>query len=270
MIKTGVIGFPIEHSKSPLIHGYWLKKYSISGSYDKFAIEPSHLKEGVQRLVDAGLSGFNVTIPHKQTIMDLCCSLTESAQKIGAVNMVSVREDRTLEGDNTDSFGFAQNVRETLPDFDLIGKTALVLGAGGAARAVIDALYTLGASRIAVVNRTAEKAQELARSFSCEAGEWDLRNDLVGRVDFIVNTTSLGMKGQAPLEIDLSAAHENVAVADIVYAPLETELLRQASGRGLQTITGIGMLLHQARPAFAKWFGVMPDVDAELQKLVLG
>lgn len=269
MIKAGVIGFPIEHSKSPLIHGHWLKKYDISGSYERFAIAPDCLKEGVSGLVDAGVIGFNVTIPHKESIMDLCCTLTDSAQKIGAVNMVTILGDGTLEGNNTDSYGFAQNVRENLPGYNLSGKTALVLGAGGAARAVIDALYSLGAARVIVTNRTLQKARDVARAFSCEAEIWSYRHDLVREADFIVNTTSLGMSGYEPLEIDLSSARADAVVADIIYAPLETLLIQQAAGRGLRTVTGIGMLLHQARPAFASWFGVMPEVDAELQRLVL-
>lgn len=273
--KAGVIGYPIAHSKSPLIHDYWIKQHGLNASYEAIDIPPPNLEERVHDLVDQGYRGFNVTIPHKQAIMMLCDDVDTLAEKVGAVNTVIVKEDGSLFGTNTDVFGFVENLRSAAQGFGygwtIAGGPALVLGAGGAARAAVQGLINEGVPEIFVANRTFDKAKDL-ESMSplvVKAVEWDKRDIVAGRVNFIVNTTSLGMTGQEPLEIDLSGCHEDAVVHDIVYAPLYTDLLKQARAHDLRIVTGIGMLLHQARPAFHAWFGVMPDVTETLEDLVL-
>ena len=269
MIKAGVIGHPIAHSKSPLIHGYWLKKFGIDGEYMAYDVPPDNLVAGVNRLVQAGLRGFNVTLPHKQTIMDLCSDISEDAQKIGAVNTVVIDDHGQLHGRNTDAFGFIQNLDETIPDFDWSNRETVVIGAGGAARAVLYALSIKGVQDITLTNRTQESANFLASGYGAKVTAWDQRQKAIQGSDLIINTTSLGMKGQPPLEIDLSGITDQAVVYDIVYAPLYTPLLCAARDQGAQFVTGIGMLLHQARPAFAAWFSQYPEVTPELEKLVL-
>lgn len=270
MKRAGVIGYPIAHSKSPIIHGYWLETLGIDGRYDRFAIEPERLADGVAALVASGVCGFNVTIPHKQKIMDLCSEVSDTAQQIGAVNTVTVLPDGRLSGDNTDAFGFRANLVAAVDPAALArAGSALVLGAGGAARAIVYALRSLGLSEIIVVNRTKERADELALALGATSDFWGNRSRLVATCDVIVNTTSLGMAGQEPLELDLAGAQPSAIVADIVYTPLETPLLADARARGLCAVEGAGMLLHQARPGFERWFGVLPDVDAELERRLL-
>ncbi len=270
MKRAGVIGYPIAHSKSPIIHGYWLETLGIEGRYDRYAIEPDQLADGVAALVRDGVCGFNVTIPHKLAIMDLCSDISETAQKIGAVNTVTVLEDGRLSGDNTDAFGFRANLESSVDTAVLsMARTALVLGAGGAARAIVYALSSMGISKIVVVNRTFDRAAELASSLGALAAPWEMRTSIVRDADLIVNTTSLGMTGQPVLDLDLSSAKAGAIVADIVYTPLETPLLRAARDKGLVVVEGAGMLLHQARPGFERWFGVRPDVDGELERRLL-
>lgn len=269
-MKAGVIGHPITHSKSPIIHQYWLDEYHISGSYEAIDIAPDNLAAEIQRLMAEGYSGFNVTVPHKQAVMALCDGLDETAQKIGAVNVVVIR-NKKLFGQNTDAFGFIQNIMTSQPDFSCDGKTAFILGAGGAARAVIYGLLQAGISRIKIANRTIEKAEEL-KEFApdkIDIIDWEDRSKALMDVDLLVNTTSLGMMGKPILEIDLSALPTGALVNDIVYAPLMTDLLVAAEKRGNKIVTGIGMLLHQARPAFAAWTGTMPEVTKELEAQVL-
>ena len=269
-IKTAVIGHPIAHSKSPLIHGEWLREYGLEGSYEAIDIEPDALVEGVRALVERGYGGFNVTAPHKITIMALCDEVDERVRKIGAVNTVSIREGK-LYGTNTDAFGFAQNILSAgLDGWSFKDGAAVVLGAGGAARAVLYALLEEGAPSIILLNRTREKAEELAKMDAhIQVEDWDKRNEALEAANLIVNTTSLGMEGKPPLEIDLSLAPTKALVTDVVYAPLMTDLLEQAQKRGLRVVTGIGMLLHQARPGFELWNDVAPEVTPELQKKVL-
>ncbi len=268
-VKTGVIGHPISHSKSPMIHGYWIEKYVLSGSYDAIDIAPDQLKQGVLNLIDQGYSGFNVTVPHKVAMMDICDELSDGARMIGAVNTVEVRGSK-LYGSNTDGFGFIQNIKTYAPkDWSFDGK-AVVLGAGGAALAVVHALLEEGASEVLILNRTREKADALCAKFGGKpvSGDWSERNNLIQDANLIVNTTSLGMAGQPPLEIDLNGMR-NALVNDIVYAPLMTDLLIQAEQNDLSIVTGIGMLLHQARPGFELWHGIMPYVTKDLEDLVL-
>lgn len=270
-IKTGVIGHPIAHSKSPLIHRYWIVKYGLSGSYEAIDIAPNQLKQGIQDLIKQGYGGFNVTIPHKETIIDLCDEVYDAAAFLGAVNTVTIKDGK-LHGSNTDILGFAGNLKRHTPDRCLIQhKKVLILGAGGAALAAAYSLLGQGVTEILICNRTQEKAERLAQKFENKPKTiaWQERNDAVSQADLIVNTTSLGMKGQPPLEIDLSAARRGTVIYDIVYAPLMTDLLIQAQKCNLPIITGIGMLLHQARPGFKAWHDIMPDVSPELEKLVL-
>ena len=272
-IKVAVIGHPISHSKSPIIHQYWIEKYGLKGTYDAIAIAPENLKQGVQTLIDEGYAGFNVTIPHKEEIMKLCDTLDQSAEICGAVNTVVI-DDGKLHGFNTDGFGFIANILNAYPDFKFEQGPAFVIGAGGAARAIVSALIGHRAPEVIIANRTKEKAEIIAKEIGLgtdlgEVIDWDDRNDALQWANLVVNTTSLGMKAQPPLGISLDKLSDDALVTDIVYSPLETELLNTAAALGNPTVTGIGMLLHQARPAFHKWFGVMPDVDEELEALVL-
>lgn len=272
-VKTGLIGHPVGHSKSPLIHAHWIAQYGLRGSYEAIDVDPESLPRAVSDLVRTGYAGFNVTIPHKTAVRTLCATLDESALRIGAVNTVVIGADGALHGKNTDSFGFAENLRAHAPDFDVKAGPALVLGAGGAARAVVDALLQNGCPEIFICNRTREHAQSLARESRSPgrviAAGWDVREGLLEQAALLVNATSLGMKGQTPLDLPLDRLPESALVTDIVYTPLETELLCRARRRGNRIVTGIGMLLHQARPAFAAWHGIMPDVSQDLMQKVL-
>lgn len=269
-VKTGLIGHPVSHSKSPAIHNYWIQKYGLSGEFKAIDIPSDNLRSGVQKLVDEGYAGFNVTTPHKQDIFDLCDEVDDTAKAIRAVNTVIIKNGK-LSGTNTDAYGFWQNVVESGNKPDFSKGPCVVLGAGGAARAVIHALIGAGADKIIVTNRTGDKARDI-RSMDnkiLRLAEWEHRSDILKGASFVVNTTSSGMTGKDPLQIDLSQLPQHAVVADIVYAPLMTDLLSAAKGRGNPIVTGIGMLLHQARPAFEKWHGVLPDVTQELQDIVL-
>ena len=270
-VKTSVIGHPISHSKSPLIHNYWIRKYALKGTYEAIDIPCENLKNGLQELIDQGYTGFNLTIPHKELVIPLCAEIDEIARSIGAVNTVIVEKGQ-LKGTNTDAFGFIENIRQDSPDFDFTAGQAAVLGAGGAARAVIYGLLEAGTPEIILLNRTREKAEKLIALSGDPSRirvlDWENRDQHMQEVGLLINTTALGMTGQPPLELDLSHLPPEALVNDIVYAPLHTGLLKQAKERGNPVVTGIGMLLHQARPAFEKWFGILPTVDEELQKLV--
>lgn len=271
VIKTALIGHPVNHSKSPLIHTHWMAQHDITGTYEAIDIEASDLKDRVLDLVDEEYRGFNVTVPHKQSIFDLCDEVDDAAKIIGAVNTVLIDNGRLL-GSNTDAFGFMQNVKETVgaPNFER--GPCVVLGAGGAARAVVYALAMEGAHEIIIANRTFERAKELCaiNDSIMRPVEWESRNDVLLTASVLVNTTSSGMSGKDPLEIDLSLLPSDAIVNDIVYAPLMTDLLVAAKTRGNPYVTGIGMLLHQARLAFETWHGVLPNVDEALEKKVLG
>ena len=270
-IKTAVIGHPIAHSKSPLIHSEWLREHGVEGSYEAIDIEPDALVEGVRALVERGYAGFNITLPHKVAIMALCDEVDETARAIGAVNTVTIRDGK-LYGTNTDAFGFAKNILSAgLDGWSFKDGAAVVLGAGGAARAIIYALLKEGAPSIILLNRTREKAEELAgMDTKIQVEDWDKRNQALENANLVVNTTSLGMESKPSLDIDLSLAPAGALVTDIVYEPLMTDLLKQADTRGLRVVTGIGMLLHQARLGFELWNSVMPEVTPELEKKVLG
>jgi shikimate dehydrogenase len=264
---AGVLGWPVAHSRSPRLHGLWLQRHGIDGAYLPLPVAPEQFETAVRGLVALGFRGANVTIPHKEAAFALCDEVTETARRMGAVNTL-VFEDGRIRGDNTDGFGFLENIRQTLPGWQAAAGPAVLLGAGGAARAIAVALLEAGCPRVTLVNRTRARAETLAEAIGGPVEVAEVPP--LGSAALLVNTTSLGMAGQPPLEIDLSPLSGEAVVADIVYVPLETALLRQARVRGLRMVGGLGMLLHQARPGFAAWFGVEPVVDAELAEFVGG
>lgn len=275
MLKAAVIGWPIEHSKSPIIHGYWLEHYGINGRYEKIAVEPDTLQQRFQEFVQAGYRGWNVTLPHKEDAYALMDHLDDTARRMKAVNTVVVGKNGALIGYNTDGYGFITNLIETCPEWRAEACTALVLGAGGAARAAVDALVQKSVPKIYIMNRTRAKAEAFVHDFATETTEiivadWDDYAFPFSDVTLLVNTTSLGMTGQPALFLDVvSGLPDSAIVYDLVYVPLYTDLLTQAKARGLQCVTGIGMLLHQAVPGFEHWFGTKPDMtDALVQKLI--
>jgi shikimate dehydrogenase len=257
---AGVIGWPVSHSRSPLLHNFWLRRHGIDGAYVPLPVAPDAFATALRGLRDAGFAGANVTIPHKEAAGGLCDTLDASARRAGAVNTLVFSAAGVL-GSNTDGYGFIANlaahgVAATGP--------ALLLGAGGAARAIAAALLDAGAE-VAITNRTAARAEKLAGALpGLRVVAWEDRARAVAGAALLVNTTSLGMAGQAPLEMDLQHAPAALVVADIVYAPLQTKLLAEACARGLKTVPGLGMLVHQAVPGFAAWFGVRPEVDEQV------
>ena len=269
--KAGVIGFPIHHSKSPIIHNYWLKKYGIPSEYNAFEIRPEELKKFIFSLKEQGLAGINVTVPHKVAVMKLMDELSDAAKKAGAVNTVVVRKDGTLLGHNTDGLGFLANIQEKKENFDIKQKPVVILGTGGAARGICAALVLAGVPEIRLVYRTKEKAENLASSVggNFRLIEWSKKETALKGAGLFANATTLGMNGFDPLEIDLSDLDTSAIVADAVYSPLKTKLLKQAAEKGHITADGLGMLLHQACPAFQAWFGIMPEITPELRELVL-
>jgi shikimate dehydrogenase len=267
--RAGVVGWPIEHSRSPMIHGYWLKELKIKGSYEKFAVRPGEFLEFASRIRDGELVGVNVTVPHKEAAFAACDEQTPVAKVLGAVNTLW-RQDGRLIGDNTDVAGFLANMDESAPGWAEQAKLAIVIGAGGAARAIVHALMSRGFERISIVNRTRERAETLAAHFDgpTTALAWADLSKTLGEADLLVNSSSLGMVGQPPLALDASALPQRAVVADAVYVPLRTPLIEAASARGRRTVEGLGMLLHQAAPAFARWFGREPAVTPALRALV--
>lgn len=269
---AGVIGWPVGHSLSPVLHGHWLAEYGVDGAYVPLAVRPEHGAAAMQALPALGFAGANVTVPHKETALSVCERLSDAAKRIGAVNTLVVAEDGTLEGDNTDAFGFLANLEENAPGgFDAAEGPVVVLGAGGAARAVLAALIDAGAPEVRLLNRTASRAETLADEFGRRVfvEPWERRGAVLADTALLVNTTSLGMTGHAPLEIALAALPVASLVTDLVYAPLRTPLLEAAAARGNPTVDGLGMLLHQARPGFERWFGRRPEVTPELRAAVL-
>jgi len=269
--RAFVIGYPIGHSRSPLIHRYWLKQAGLEGHYDPVEVAPADLPSFVAALKDgsSGLAGGNVTIPHKEAILQLVDEVDETARQIGAANTLWLESGRLL-ATNTDSHGFAANLDENAPGWDA-GQKAVVFGAGGASRAVIHALLARGFLSVVVINRTRERAEALAGSFGSRvsAHGLDQLQHLVAGADLFVNTTSLGMGGSEVPEIDFTTMADKALVTDIVYVPLETPILAMAKRQGLATADGLGMLLHQAAPGFERWFGVFPEVTPELRQLVI-
>ncbi len=267
---AGVMGWPIAHSRSPRIHGYWLEAYGIDGAYIPLAINPDDLAECFRTLPKIGLRGWNITLPHKEAALKLVQRLTPAAERIGAVNTVVVQSDGALHGDNTDAFGFIAHLTQTASGWPS-DRPAVVLGAGGAARAICFALLDAGVPEVRLANRTLARSQSLAHASGAKVRpiSWDTRAEALQGAGLLVNTTSLGMTGQPPLDLDLKGLPDDAVVNDIVYVPLETPLLAAAKARGLRTVDGLGMLLHQARPGFSQWFGREPVVDAALYAAIV-
>jgi len=267
---AGVMGWPVAHSLSPRLHGFWLRQYGIDGAYVPLPVRPEAFSGAIRALAQIGFRGVNITVPHKQAALKTCDQVDAVARRIGAVNTV-VFTDGRLHGSNTDAFGFLENMRDGAPDWRATAGPAVVLGAGGAARAVVAALTDSGAPEVRVCNRSAERAQALCREIGgpVKSLPWTDRAAALADAAVLVNATSLGMTGQAPLDIDLAKLPDAAVVTDLVYVPLETPLLAAARARGNRVVDGLGMLLHQARPGFAAWFGVSPAVTPELRDFVL-
>jgi shikimate dehydrogenase len=269
-IQACIIGWPVAHSRSPIIHGYWLKKYGIDGSYTKRAVQPDEVAAFLRNLRADGLAGCNVTIPHKQAAYAAAAVRTDAARAVAVANTLWLEGDR-LFADNTDGIGFVRHLRASMPGFDAGGHAVTVLGAGGAARCVIQAMLECGTPEVRVFNRTRDRADVVARHFGPRVKPYDWRDraDRSRDVGLLINATSLGMQGAADLDMPLAQLADACIVADLVYVPLETSLLAAARARGLATVDGLGMLLHQATPGFEKWFGVAPEVTDELRALVV-
>lgn len=271
--RAGVIGWPVAHSRSPKLHGFWLKQHGLVGRYDKLPVPPEDLAAFIADLPkEPGFRGVNVTIPHKIAVLPLMAQVDDAARRIGAVNTVVVQPDGSLHGSNTDAFGFIENLKADAPaGWNAANGPAVVLGAGGAARAVIVALLDAGVNELRLANRSIEKAEALAAEFgkAILPVAWDERATALAGANLLVNTTSLGMAGQPPLELALDDLPPAALVNDIVYSPLVTDLLANAKARGNPVVDGLGMLLHQGRPGFEAWFGVAPTVTPELRDAVL-
>ncbi len=267
-VVAGVAGWPVGHSRSPRLHGHWLRRYGIDGLYAPFPIAPENFEAAVRGLAAAGLAGLNVTAPHKAAACALCCRLDETARRLGAANTLVFGPDGAIEGRNTDAYGFAEALKAAAPQAAAGGGPAVVLGAGGAARAVVLALQSLGYGPVRIANRTAAHAEAAASALGpgVETAPWRDRAAALAGAALLVNATSLGMTGRPALDLPLADLPPEATVCDIVYAPLETPLLAAARRRGCRAVDGLGMLLHQGRPGFRAWFGVDPAVDDDLRR----
>ena len=268
---AGVIGTPIAHSRSPRLHGHWLARYGITGYYVPLNVASDDLQMTLRTLPKMGFVGANVTIPHKEHALRLADLVSDRAALIGAANTLIFRDDGKIHADNTDGYGFIENLRQGAPDWHAGDGPVAVIGAGGAARAVIAALIDSGAPEIRLTNRTKTRAEALREEFGVKITvvDWVQAGNMLEGAATIVNTTSLGMAGAAPMRIPLDAMSKDAVVTDLVYAPLETEFLAHARAIGCRTVDGLGMLLHQAVPGFERWFGRRPEVDDELRRAVL-
>ncbi len=268
---AGVMGWPIGHSLSPRLHGYWLRQYAVDGDYVPLAVRREDFAEAVRMLPRRGFAGANVTVPHKEAALAAVDEAAVEARRIGAVNTIVVRADGSLMGWNSDGFGFMENLKAGVAEWNPGLGPAVVLGAGGAARAVCAALVDGGVPELRLVNRTAARAEALAADIGgpIEVVSWAERESALDGARLLTNTTTLGMAGNPPLDLALERLPPEAAVNDIVYAPLRTPLLVAAAARGNPTVDGLGMLLHQARPGFAAWFGVEPEVTDEMRAFVL-
>ncbi|MGH1419557.1 MAG: shikimate dehydrogenase [Hyphomicrobiaceae bacterium] len=270
-----VIGWPIKHSRSPMIHGYWLAKYGIDGSYDKRAVHPDDLEHFLNNLSDHGYVGCSVTVPHKERAFALAVEKDASAVAVSAANTLWL-DDGRLCAKNTDTEGFMAHLSASVPNWQKRDAPVTILGAGGAARAIVYGFLNAGVGEIRVVNRTKAKTEKLVKDFDrlnlptrIVVGDWQQRQNLSLDAGVIVNTTTIGMNGEGDLGLSPQAFKDQTVVADIVYVPLETNLLRDAKASGHQTVDGLGMLLHQGVPGFEKWFGVRPTVSQDLHDLVV-
>lgn len=268
---AGVIGSPIAHSKSPRLHGYWLRTLGLSGHYIPMDIAPNRLADALRMLPELGFVGVNVTIPYKEKVMEIADLVTDRATLIGAANTLIFRRDGKIHADNTDGYGFMENVKQGAPDWQPAAGPAVVLGAGGAARAVIASLLDVGVPQIFLTNRTRIRAEKLKEDFGhrIRVIEWVQAGNILEEAATVVNTTSLGMSGQPELRVPLDGLRPGTVVTDLVYVPLETRLLREARTMGCTVVDGLGMLLHQAVPGFERWFGQRPVVTEDLRRAVL-
>ena len=270
MKKACVIGWPIKHSRSPLIHGYWLNQHGLNGSYDKVAVAPDDLADFLKNLEKNGYRGCNVTVPHKEAAFALADVVHEEARAVEAANTLWL-EGGKLHATNTDIYGFMTHLDQSAPGWNDQQRPVALLGAGGAARAILFGLLNGGARDVRLFNRTRERAVELASFYTdgVKVMDWETRNEGLADCGLVVNTTTLGMEGSHPLELSLATLPDDAVVADIVYVPLDTPLLAGAHNKGCRTVDGLGMLLHQAVPGFERWFGARPEVTDELRNLVV-
>jgi shikimate dehydrogenase len=268
---AGVIGHPIAHSRSPALHGYWLRRYGLKGHYIPMDVAPADLRETLALLPRLGFVGLNVTIPHKEAVLQLADVITDRAALIGAANTLIFRRDGRIQADNTDGAGFIANLRQSAPDWNPAAAPAALFGAGGAARAVVAALLEVGVPEIRITNRTRPRAEALRSDFGAKlvVVDWVQAGNMLEGAGTVVNTTSLGMTGKPEFRVPLDALEPSALVTDLVYAPLKTRLLAEAEAMGCRVVDGLGMLLHQAAPGFERWFGQRPEVDQATRDTVL-
>ena len=271
---AGIMGWPVAHSRSPLLHGFWLDETGVDGAYLPLPVRPEDIERALRALPVLGFRGCNLTIPHKRAALAVVDRVDPLARRIGAANTIVVAGDGSLEASNTDAYGFRENLRDSVPDWDAASGPGVVLGAGGSARAVVAALGDAGVGEIRLVNRTLSRAAAVAADLSTATTRitvhsWEEANWVLSGAGLLVNTTSLGMTGEPPLELDLSRLPLAAPVVDIVYVPLETGLLASARRRGHPVVDGLGMLLHQGRPGFEAWFGAPVRVSPELRAAIL-
>ena len=269
---AGVIGSPIAHSKSPRLHGYWLRTMGLPGHYIPMEVPSDKLQETLRLLPRLGFVGLNVTIPYKERVMEMADLITDRATIIGAANTLIFRRDGQIHADNTDGYGFIENIRQNVPDWDAKAGPAVVLGAGGASRAIVATLLDSGAPKVILTNRTRARAERLQEDLGrrIEVVDWLQAGNVLEDAAIVVNTTSLGMVGKPELRVPLDGLRPGTVVNDLVYAPLETHFLRTGKQKGCRTVNGLGMLLHQAVPGFERWFGKRPVVNDALRRAVLG
>jgi shikimate dehydrogenase len=269
-LLAGVMGWPVMHSRSPMLHNYWFEQHGLAGTYVPLAIRPEGLAAALRALHPLGFAGCNLTIPHKQQAMTIVDDVDTLARSIGAISCVVVRPDGSLAGTNNDCYGFIHNIRQEQPGWRADSGPIVVIGAGGGSRAVCYGLAQEGAKKIRLINRTLARAQDIADAFGgpIKALPWEQRHDALEDAAMIVNTTSCGMVGQSVLDIRLDKLPKSALAADIIYIPLETPFLAAARKRGNRTVNGLGMLLNQGRPAWKAWFGIEPEVTAELRAMV--
>lgn len=268
---AGVIGDPIAHSKSPLLHAHWLRRYGLAGHYIPLQVKRENLSKVLKRLPEMGFKGVNITIPHKEMALELADTVTDRAALIGAANTLTFSRSKKIQADNTDGIGFIANIRQNIPNWRPQDGPALILGAGGASRAVISALLEEGTPKILLANRTRARAEALRESLGAriELLDWTKLPVAIADAALVVNTTSLGMKGSPPFNLDMTRLRPGTIAVDLIYNPLHTDFLRIAENNGATIVDGLGMLLHQAAPGFERWFGHRPEVDDDLRQAVL-